>query len=88
MTDIRFSQRVNHITCSELSEIDPEHPCIVAIEGDAGKVTFTGEWGSGVVEVTTRADTLTVATLTWQEIKALEQALNLLAHVVTRTGDY
>jgi len=73
----------NHITCSELSEIDPAHPCVVTIEG---ALIATGEWGTDVVKITTMPnDTLT---LTWQEVKALEQALNLLAHVVTRTGEY
>jgi len=79
----------NHITCSELSEIDPAHPCVVAIDNMTDRVAFVGEWGTDKVQVHLLADGATgEMTLTWQEVKELEQALNLLAHVVTRTGEY
>jgi hypothetical protein len=84
MYDIRMTGREGQITCTTLPELNPGTPCVATIDGSAGKVTFRAEWGSGVATVTTRSGTLTVATLTWEEVKALEEALGLLAHVATR----
>jgi len=85
MTDIRYSGRAGKITCTPHEDINPIQPCIVGIEGVPFPITFTGAWGSDVVEVIAGAQLIT---LTWQEVKALERALSLLAHVITRTGNY
>ena len=88
MTDIDPAERHGKVTASHYGDISPTQPCVATIEGDAGTITFTGAWGSEAVEVTTRSGTLRVATLTWQEVKALERAMNLLAHVITRSGNF
>lgn len=82
MTDIRYSGREGQITATPHEDITPDSPCIVKI---GNLVEFMGAWGSDTVLVD-GGDWAT--TLTWQEIKALERSLNLLAHVITRTGDY
>ena len=81
--NIRHEGREGSITCSTLSEIDPTHPCVIEI---GNLVKLIGPWGTDHVEVIVGSGA--TLTLTWQEIKALESALNLIAHVVTRTGDY
>lgn len=82
MTDIRYSGREGQVTCTPHAELNPGSTCVATI-GDL--VTFSGQWGSETVLVDCGEK---FTTLTFQEVKALERALNLMAHVITRTGHF
>jgi hypothetical protein len=78
------------ITSSHAVEIDETHPCIITIEGVDLTIIFTGVWGSDEAVVSSIATQDTTAgappslRLTWQEIRSLQDDLNLLNHVITR----
>lgn len=85
MYDIRLSGKEGQITCTTLGELNEGTPCVVEINGNNGKVTFKAEWGGKEIAVSTHNDTFnTVAVLTWEEVRALAEALGLAVHVATR----